>query len=129
MVDGPGVDFASSDAGVAGREALAAAICHAGMLGLGASVAPDAVEAAGTRGASKALAAMLISDSPCGVCDAGAKGEVGRPAEEAMADGEANGLFLAMRSVRRDLSSAWSSCRDEACACACLSIIWQTWIS
>lgn len=58
------VCFASSEAGVAGRDVLEAANCHAGILGLGASVTPDAA-AAGTLGASRAFAAILISDSPC----------------------------------------------------------------
>jgi hypothetical protein len=96
------------------------------MLGFGASFVPEPADAAGTLGASKAFAAMLISDSPCWLCVMGAKGELGRPADEAMADGDASGLFLAMRSVRRDLSSACNSWRDDACACACLSIILKT---
>ena len=82
--------------------------CHAGMLGL----TPDPVfdDDTGTRGASSAFAAILISLSPCVFADAEeVKGEPGRPAEEAMAAGDASGLFLAMRSVRSDLSSACNS--------------------
>lgn len=114
----------SSDTGVAGRDVpeAADANCHAGILGR-APVTPDP-DAAGTLGASNAFAAILISLSPCWTCVvAGAKGELERPAEEAMAEGEAKGLFRAIRSVRSDFSSACSSWSDEACACACLSII------
>jgi hypothetical protein len=98
----------SSEAGVAGFEAAEGveANCHAGILGL----APEPTPAAGTLGASSAFAAILISVSPCWVVDAGgAKGEPDRPVEEAMAEGDARGLFRAMRRVRRDLSSACSS--------------------
>ena len=100
----------SSAAGVSGFEVVDGeeANCHAGMLGLDPD--PTVDDVAGTRGASSALAAILISLSPCGDADTEeANGEPGRPAEEAMAAGDASGLFLAMRSVRSDLSSACNS--------------------
>lgn len=108
----PEASLASSDAGVAGREEADEfeASCHAGILGRLAPMTGAPAEVA--RGANSALAAILISVSPCCVWDdtVGApKGEAERPAEEAMAEGDARGLFRATSNVRRDLSSAWSS--------------------